>query len=63
MIVTVRGGGESLTAGDRELEDGDAASRVIAREEEADRERPEHECFISGIHGEGDGLRGHGGLL
>jgi hypothetical protein len=60
MIVTMGRGEQSLTAGDRELEDGDAAGRVVAREQEADGERPGPDRFISGVDGECDGLGGHG---
>jgi hypothetical protein len=50
---------QSLRCRDRKLEEGDASTRVVTRNQEAHRERPEANDLVGGIHVYVRGVRCH----
>src|SRR5262249_55216143 len=49
VVVTVCGRRQPLRGGDCELEEGEAATRVFSRDQEAHAERPEADGLVGGI--------------
>jgi hypothetical protein len=54
---------EPLRGGDGELEDGDAATRILSGNQEAHGERPDTDGLVGRIDTNIGRLRGHGALL
>ena len=63
LVVAVRRGQQALRGRDRQLERGDAAGRVVAREQEPHRERSEMDGLVGGIGVDFDRFLGHIRLL
>src|SRR5205085_4888540 len=63
VIVAVRRSRQTLRRGNRELEDGDTAARVVSCDQEAHGEWPETNGLVGGIDANVGHLRRHGGRL